>query len=92
MIHIKGDFASKIVDYSGNEYFASLVKLGNKSHNRSVENEIYANMPKKASLHFENILLQEERIAVLELECFLLPGDRIRASFHNIPLSKEEAM
>jgi len=44
MIHIKGDFASKIVDYSGKEYFASLVKLGNKSHNRSVEDGLYSNI------------------------------------------------
>ena len=88
IIHIRGDFASKIIDYSGNEYFASQVKLGDKSHNRSVETGLYANIAKEARLYFENILLPEEKIAVLELECFLLPGERITVSFHDIPLSK----
>lgn len=88
IIHIRGEFASKIVDYSGNKYFASSVKLGDKSHNQSVEDRLYANIPKKASLHFEDIALRKEKIAVLELECFLMPGDRITASFRDIPLSK----
>jgi hypothetical protein len=88
IIHIRGDCVSKIVDYSGNEYFASLVKLGDKTHNRSVEAGLYANIPKKASLYFENISLREEKIAVLHLECFLLPGDRITATFHDVPLSE----
>ncbi|MCK4819114.1 hypothetical protein KA005_25300, partial [bacterium] len=77
MIHIKGYCASKIVDYEGKEYFASLVKLGTKSHNRSVEDGLYANIPKNASLHFDDIAEQVQKITRLELECFLLPGDRI---------------
>ena len=87
IIHIKGNCSSKIVDYSGKEYLASLVKLGSKSHNRSVEDGLYANIPKNASLHFDNIDPQIEKIARLELECFLLPGDRITVTFSDIPLS-----
>ncbi len=88
IIHIRGDHPSKIVDYSGNEYIASSGTLGNKSNRRSVEDGLYANVDKKASLHFENISLSEEKIAVLELECFLLPGDRITVLFRDVPLSK----
>jgi hypothetical protein len=88
MIHIKGDNKSKIIDYSGKEYYANLGKLGERSHAWSVEDRLNANIPKKASLYFENISIPEERIAVLEVEGFLLPGTRITASFRDIPLFK----
>jgi hypothetical protein len=88
MIHIKGDFKSKIIDYSGKEYYANLVKLGERSHAWSVEGKLYANMPKRASLYFENVSILKEQILVLEIEGYLLPGTRISASFRDIPLFK----
>lgn len=88
MIHIKGDFKSEIIDYSGKEYYANFVKLGERSHAWSVEDKLYAHIPKKASLYFENISMPEKQIARLEVEGFLLPGTRISASFRDIPLSK----
>jgi len=87
MIHIKGDCPSKIVDDAGQEYLANLVKLGTKSHNRSVEDDLYANIPKNASLHFDNIGTGVKKIARLKIECFLLPGERITVLFRDIPLS-----
>ena len=88
MIIIKGDVKSKIIDYSGKEYYANLAKLGERSHAQSVENRLFANIPKKASLYFENISIPEEKIAVLEVEGFVLPGTRITASFRDVALSK----
>ncbi|MCK4605080.1 MAG: hypothetical protein KAU41_10395, partial [Deltaproteobacteria bacterium] len=49
MIIIKGDVKSKIIDYSGKEYYANLAKLGERSHAQSVENRLFANIPKKAA-------------------------------------------
>ncbi len=88
MIYIKGDYKSKIIDDSGKEYYAYLVRLGEKGHAWSVEDRLYANRPKRASLYFENISIIEEQIPILEVEGFLLPGTHINALFSDIPLSK----
>jgi len=88
IIHIKGDYKSKLMDESGKEHYAYLVKLGERSHAWSVEDTLRANTPKKASLYFENILIIEEQTLALEFDGFLLPGTRINAVFRDVPLTK----
>jgi len=60
------DTKSRIIDVSGNEYIAKLVKIGQKENSREIITQLIGGIPTKISLSFE-IPSEATKLAVLEV-------------------------
>lgn len=84
---INGDDGSRLFDDSGGEYLATHAQLGRDEGRDDAENTLPANVPTKASLHFENISSQAGMIALLDVQCFI-GRDFFNVQYRNVPFSQ----
>jgi hypothetical protein len=76
----------KLVDFEGNEYYPSLLKLANRtSENNLIRTELVENVPFKASFIFPKIPTSVNKIALLQIQ--LSGGLDINAKFRNLVAS-----
>jgi hypothetical protein len=76
----------KLVDFEGNEYYPSLLKLANRtSENNLIRTELVENVPFKASFIFPKIPTSVNKIALLQIQ--LSGGLDINAKFRNLAAS-----
>jgi hypothetical protein len=76
----------KLVDFEGNEYYPSLLKLANRtSENNLIRTELVENVPFKASFIFPKIPTSVNKIALLQIQ--LSGGIDINAKFRNLVAS-----
>jgi hypothetical protein len=76
----------KLVDFEGNEYYPSLLKLANRtSENNLIRTELVENVPFKASFIFSKIPTSVDKIALLQIQ--LSGGLDTNAKFRNIVTS-----
>lgn len=73
----------KLVDFEGNEYYPSLLKLANRtSENNLIRTELVENVPFKASFIFPKVPTSVNKIALLQIQ--LSGGLDTNAKFRNI--------
>jgi hypothetical protein len=73
----------KLVDFEGNEYYPSLLKLANRtSENNLIRTELVENVPFKASFIFPKIPTSVNKIALLQIQ--LSGGLDTNAKFRNL--------
>jgi hypothetical protein len=76
----------KLVDFEGNEYYPSLLKLANRtSENNLIRTELVENIPFKASFIFPKIPTSVNKIALLQIQ--LSGGLDTNAKFRNLVTS-----
>lgn len=75
---------SKLIDYEGNEYEGSYVRIGSSGHYSYVTNTLIAGIPVKASLTYKGVSKNIKGVALLEINC----GGSFKVQFRNVPLSK----
>jgi hypothetical protein len=79
----------KLVDFEGNEYYPSLLRLANRtSENNLIRTELIENVPFKASFVFPKIPTSVTKIALLQIQ--LSGGLDTNAKFRNLVASKIE--
>jgi hypothetical protein len=77
----------KLVDFEGNEYYPSLLKLANRtSENNLIRTELVENVPFKASFIFPKIPTSVNKIALLQIQ--LSGGLDTNAKFRNLVASE----
>jgi hypothetical protein len=76
----------KLVDFEGNEYYPSLLKLANRtSENNLIRTELVENVPFRASFIFPKIPASVNKIALLQIQ--LSGGLDTNAKFRNLVTS-----
>ena len=81
----------KLVDFEGNEYYPSLLKLANRtSENNLIRTELVENIPFKASFIFPKIPTSVNKIALLQIQ--LSGGLDTNAKFRNLVASEVKAV
>jgi hypothetical protein len=77
----------KLVDFEGNEYYPSLLKLANRtSENNLIRTELVENVPFKASFIFPKVPTSVTKIALLQIQ--LSGGLDTNAKFRNLVTSE----
>jgi hypothetical protein len=78
----------KLVDFEGNEYYPTSLRLGNKaSENNLIKTELVENIPFKASLVFGQVPASLTQIALLQVPIPLSGGINTTAKFRNFAVS-----
>jgi hypothetical protein len=78
----------KLVDFEGNEYYPTSLRLGNKaSENNLIKTELVENIPFKASLVFGQVPTNLSQIALLQVPIPLSGGINTTAKFRNFAVS-----
>lgn len=72
---------TRLFDWSGNENNAQKVSLGNSDYKSSSRTKIPYNIPIKASISFQDVLLKKDTVSLLEIET-----NYGNVNFHNILL------
>lgn len=72
---------TRLFDWSGNENNAQRVSLGNSNYKSSSRTKIPYNIPIKASISFQDVLLKKDTVSLLEIET-----NYGNVKFHNILL------
>ncbi len=81
----------KLVDFEGNEYYPSLLKLANRtSENNLIRTELVENIPFKASFIFPKVPTSVTKIALLQIQ--LSGGLDTNAKFRNLVASDFKAV
>jgi hypothetical protein len=79
----------KLVDFEGNEYYPTSLRLGNKnSENNLIKTELVENIPFKASLVFGQVPANFSQIALLQVPIPLSGGINTMAKFRNFAVSR----
>jgi hypothetical protein len=78
----------KLVDFEGNEYYPTSLRLGNKaSQNNLIKTELVENIPFKASFIFGQVPANFSQIALLQVPIPLSGGINTMAKFRNFAVS-----
>jgi hypothetical protein len=81
----------KLVDIEGNEYYATSLRLANRSsENNSIKSELVENIPFKASFIFAKVPANLTQVALLQIP--LVGGINVTAKFRNFAVSNQNSI
>jgi len=70
MLHYGKPISSRMFDQAGNEYQAQKIRVGNKESESRVEALLVSGVPTSATLTFEKVSADANRVALLEIGCY----------------------
>lgn len=82
-------YRTRRIDTSGNEYIAKIAKIGTSENSVFAESDLIKDTPMNASVVFDEILPETNKIAVLEVSFYNKNSDTsFKLQFRNINLSR----